>query len=274
MLISTSSGEPDLLGQARFGGKVSRTRLLLNLCLPSALFLAVTIIGIAAAGAEGARTAGPRIEYGNLVAILDSNRLRVSISGKIQTVRLLGTHAPSAESGQQPQCYSREALASLRRLLTSKTLALEADEISTGKEDQELLRYVYVQPGNRDLNAELIRNGWAVVQREIGFRRRSEFLELERGAQSLRLGLWAVCTTEEKITTTSILGQRKLNENASERLRELEQKTARQTAPPPSAVPPPRAGCCMTCRTGKACGNGCISLDKTCRQPPGCACDG
>ncbi len=38
----------------------------------------------------------------------------------------------------------------------------------------------------------------------------------------------------------------------------------------PSAV---LAACCKTCRKGKACGNSCISRAKTCRKPPGCACD-
>lgn len=33
------------------------------------------------------------------------------------------------------------------------------------------------------------------------------------------------------------------------------------------------AACCKICRKGKACGNSCISRDKTCRKPPGCACD-
>lgn len=32
--------------------------------------------------------------------------------------------------------------------------------------------------------------------------------------------------------------------------------------------------CCKICRAGKACGNSCISVDKVCHQPPGCACDG
>ncbi len=31
--------------------------------------------------------------------------------------------------------------------------------------------------------------------------------------------------------------------------------------------------CCKTCRKGKACGNSCISRDKTCTRPPGCACN-
>jgi len=37
---------------------------------------------------------------------------------------------------------------------------------------------------------------------------------------------------------------------------------------------PTQAGCCKICREGKACGNTCISRDKMCHQPPGCACDG
>ena len=32
--------------------------------------------------------------------------------------------------------------------------------------------------------------------------------------------------------------------------------------------------CCKVCHAGKACGNSCISRDKQCHQPPGCACDG
>lgn len=32
--------------------------------------------------------------------------------------------------------------------------------------------------------------------------------------------------------------------------------------------------CCKTCRKGKACGNSYIAMHLTCRQPPGCACNG
>ncbi len=32
--------------------------------------------------------------------------------------------------------------------------------------------------------------------------------------------------------------------------------------------------CCRVCRTGKACGDSCISRRYTCRRPPGCACNG
>ncbi len=34
------------------------------------------------------------------------------------------------------------------------------------------------------------------------------------------------------------------------------------------------AACCKTCRKGKACGDSCISRDKSCSKAAGCACDG
>lgn len=44
----------------------------------------------------------------------------------------------------------------------------------------------------------------------------------------------------------------------------------------PAANPADAQGrnCCRVCTTGKACGNGCIARNRTCRQPPGCACNG
>ena len=34
------------------------------------------------------------------------------------------------------------------------------------------------------------------------------------------------------------------------------------------------AACCKVCKAGKACGDSCISRDKTCHKGKGCACDG
>jgi hypothetical protein len=32
--------------------------------------------------------------------------------------------------------------------------------------------------------------------------------------------------------------------------------------------------CCKVCKKGQACGDSCISWEKNCHQPPGCACQG
>jgi hypothetical protein len=37
---------------------------------------------------------------------------------------------------------------------------------------------------------------------------------------------------------------------------------------------PAALACCKICSVGKACGNTCISRDKTCHVGQGCACDG
>ena len=42
--------------------------------------------------------------------------------------------------------------------------------------------------------------------------------------------------------------------------------------PPPISTPAP--ACCRRCTTGKPCGDSCIAADRTCHQPPGCACYG
>jgi len=42
----------------------------------------------------------------------------------------------------------------------------------------------------------------------------------------------------------------------------------------PLTPAPATRPCCRVCTTGKACGNTCISRNLTCRQPPGCACNG
>jgi hypothetical protein len=39
-------------------------------------------------------------------------------------------------------------------------------------------------------------------------------------------------------------------------------------------APPTAQACCKVCTVGKACGNTCISRDKTCHVGAGCACDG
>ena len=43
--------------------------------------------------------------------------------------------------------------------------------------------------------------------------------------------------------------------------------------PTPQAVELAPRECCKICKKGKACGDSCISRDKDCNKPPGCACN-
>ena len=58
-------------------------------------------------------------------------------------------------------------------------------------------------------------------------------------------------------------------------VRPTPRRTPTPTArPSPRPTPDPEPQCCRVCRTGKACGDSCISRDKTCHTSGGCACDG
>jgi hypothetical protein len=41
----------------------------------------------------------------------------------------------------------------------------------------------------------------------------------------------------------------------------------------PEPQRPVATSCCRVCTKGCACGNACISCNKVCRKPPGCACN-
>lgn len=45
-------------------------------------------------------------------------------------------------------------------------------------------------------------------------------------------------------------------------------------APPPPSSSPPPSSCCRVCRSGKACGDSCISVSSSCNTFGGCACNG
>ena len=60
-----------------------------------------------------------------------------------------------------------------------------------------------------------------------------------------------------------------------------ERLTPWPAAPAPQGLPslserllPVQRSCCRVCSRGRACGNSCINRNYTCRQPPGCACNG
>ena len=94
--------------------------------------------------------------------------------------------------------------------------------------------------GGVDLNAKMVRRGWALAYRKYS----TAYVAEEADAKANKLGLWR--------------GQfvAPWNWRQGKRLRTEVQKT-----------------CCKICRKGKACGNSCIRRTYTCRKQPGCACD-
>jgi endonuclease YncB( thermonuclease family) len=190
------------------------------------------------------------MEQGTVAAVIDADTIKVNLRGASETVRLIGVDAPQREVG----CYGTEASAYTRRLLLGKTVAMERDGQTADRDRYgRLLRYVWVMPDGRDAAAEIIRNGYGLAYTAYPFERLDEYRALQAEAQALNTGLWgsACGLTEEEKQAILEFADRNDGRDA-DRL----------------------DGCCMVCKTGKACGDSCIARYKTCHQPPGCACDG
>ncbi len=100
-----------------------------------------------------------------------------------QTVRLIGINTP--ETGEPGADIARDALG---RMVLGRNVTLESD--LRDKDDYgRLLRYVFI--GDRSVNAEMIRMGYAEVRfYPPDTLYQSEYAELERTAAHNRRGLW------------------------------------------------------------------------------------
>ena len=94
--------------------------------------------------------------------------------------------------------------------------------------------------GTKDLNAEMVRQGWGLAYRKYS----TNYVTEEADAKAKKLGLWR-----------------------GQFVAPWEWRRGKRLA-----VEAPKT-CCKICRKGKACGNSCIRRTYTCRKQPGCACN-
>ena len=162
----------------------------------------------------------------------------VEIAG--ERIRLNGIDTPEAnqsclnDTGKQWRC-GRKATLALSAIVGDQAITCKGDERDKYK---RLIAVCFV--GTQDLNAEMVRQGWALAYRKYS----TAYVAEEDEAKARKLGLW-------KGQFVAPWDWRRGKRLASEG-----QKT-----------------CCKICRKGKACGNSCISRGYTCRKKPGCACD-
>ena len=116
---------------------------------------------------------------GNVVAVTSGDTLTVRFANGSVTVRLAGIDAP-----EQGQPYANRARKSLAMMTFGRRVRVVA---TNGAHDGDLFARLYV--AERDINAEMVRLGYAWAERKLG----AEFalLRLEREAREDRRGLWA-----------------------------------------------------------------------------------
>ena len=94
--------------------------------------------------------------------------------------------------------------------------------------------------GHKDLNAELVKQGWALAYRKYSI----DYVPQERNAESEKVGIWS----GEFVTPWEWRKGKRLKSKLAN-------------------------PCCKICRKGEACGNSCISRRSICHKPFGCACN-
>jgi len=120
--------------------------------------------------------------------VIDGDTVVVEGAG---TVRLIGVDTPETVDPRQPvQYFGKEASDFTRQLATGKRVRLEFDQDRTDRYGRTLA-YLYLQPDNLLLNAEIIRQGYGFAYTQFPFRMMADFRALEREARDAGRGLWA-----------------------------------------------------------------------------------
>ncbi|MET0770027.1 MAG: thermonuclease family protein [Solirubrobacteraceae bacterium] len=143
------------------------------------------------AGDEPAGTDAGAGLSGEVVRVADGDTVRVRIDGgREERVRYIGIDTPEVTSDE---CFAAEAAEYNERLVAGRRVRLVLDAEERDRYGR-LLAYVYA--GDRFVNAELLRNGYAqplTVPPNVRFEDR--FRRLAREARREGKGLWASCSS-------------------------------------------------------------------------------
>ena len=125
-----------------------------------AAIIALALAALAGCGSQGAgdEVSGDAVSA-RVVRVIDGDTIEVSVEGKDDDVRYIGVDTPeTVKPGAPVQCYGPQASAENHRLVEGRTLRLVFDRERRDVYGR-LLAYVYA--GDRFVNAELVRRGYA-----------------------------------------------------------------------------------------------------------------
>ncbi len=123
---------------------------------------------------------------------MDGDTIHVRIAGSREKVRYIGIDTPeSVRPGTPVECFAKAAAAHNARLVAGRRVRLVTD-VDERDRFGRLLAYVYV--GDRMVNAELVRDGYATqLTVPPNVRHAALFRRLARAAREAGRGLWAAC---------------------------------------------------------------------------------
>jgi micrococcal nuclease len=133
--------------------------------------------------------------YYKVTHVADGDTISVDMSGKTETIRMIGVDTPESVKPNSPvQCYGKEASDYTKQNLNGQSVRLEADPTGDNRDRYDrLLRYVYLQDGTL-WEQKLIDQGYGFAYLSFQFTKQADFAALQAKAQDAKLGLWATCT--------------------------------------------------------------------------------
>ena len=128
----------------------------------------------------------------NVLRVIDGDTIEVSIDGRAEDVRYIGVDTPeSVTPGEPVECFGRRASAFNASLVEGREVRLRFDR-ELRDDYGRLLAYVYA--GDRFVNAELVRRGFARTLTIPPNDTHARLLaRLEREAGRAGRGLWDIC---------------------------------------------------------------------------------
>jgi micrococcal nuclease len=125
---------------------------------------------------------------------VDGDTIAVNMNGKVEKIRFIGIDTPETHKPNAPvQCYGPAAAAYTKQVIGNQSVRLAGDPLSTDRDRYDrLLRYVYL-PDGTDVNAELVKNGYAFYYPYFPFTKSEEFKADQAAAKAANKGLWGNC---------------------------------------------------------------------------------
>ena len=181
---------------------------------------------------------GPHV----VTRVLDGDTVKLDNG---ETVRLIGVDAPELHHPELPvQRFGQEAADFMKRLVEGFEVTLELEPEDTVDKYGRTLAYIW--KGDKLANEEIIRRGYAYAYTRFEFRRRDEFLALEKEARHAQYGLWHLALRDGRIANLvtrydklSLEGRRRFDE-ALDRLAEQYPDEAAVPKPAAAKAPPPQ----------------------------------
>jgi micrococcal nuclease len=147
--------------------------------------------GGSVSGDDAGATATADEVSGDVVEVTDGDTIEVSLDGEIEDVRYIGVDTPEVDPNIGVECFGSEASELNRELVEDERVRLVFDAERRDRYGR-LLAYVYV--GDRFVNAELVRRGYArtlTIEPNDTFAER--FARLAQEAANAGRGLWRAC---------------------------------------------------------------------------------